>query len=70
MDAAIYGLDIAVRHRIRAGLRIFAGYRLQYYSDGAPEPDSPTSVQQPPNRSDVRNTLTLGFTLDSDLLDD
>jgi hypothetical protein len=69
VDANIYGLDLEVRHRIRAGLRVFAGYQLQYFSDGAPKPDSPASVAQPPDRSDLRHTVSLGVTLNSELLE-
>ncbi len=70
VEANIYGLDLELRHRIREGLRVFAGYRLQYFSDGAPKPGSPSSVRQPPDRSDVRHTVSFGITLNGDLLAD
>ncbi len=68
VDAEIHGLDMEIRHQLRAGLRVFAGYRLQYYRDGATKPNSPSSSQQPPSRSDTRHTMTLGITLNSELL--
>jgi hypothetical protein len=68
VDADIHGLDIEVRHQLRAGLRFFAGYRLQYYRDGAPKPNSPSSSQQPDSRRDTRHTFTLGITLNNELL--
>ena len=67
VDAEINALDIELRHQIREGLRVFAGYRFQHFSDGAPKPDSPTSVTQPPDRSDIRHTVSLGITLNSEL---
>jgi hypothetical protein len=68
VDADIHGLDMEVRHQIRAGMRVFAGYRLQYYRDGSPKPNSPSSSQQPESRRDTRHTFTLGITLNSELL--
>jgi hypothetical protein len=69
VDADIHTLDLELRHRVRDGLRVFAGYRLQYYSDGAPKPASLGSAIRPPDRSDVRHTVSLGVTLTSDLLE-
>ena len=68
VEADIHGLDVEIRHQLRAGLRLFAGYRLQHYSDGAPRPSSPSSARRPPDRSDVRHTVSFGFSLDSELL--
>lgn len=68
VDADIHGVNLELRHRIRDGLRIFAGYRFQYFSDGAPQPSSLGSVRSPPDRSDIRHTVTLGVSLNGDLL--
>jgi hypothetical protein len=68
VDADIHGLDFEIRHQLRAGLRAFAGYRLQHYRDGASKPSSPSSSQQPQSRKDTRHTFTLGITLNSELL--
>jgi hypothetical protein len=68
VDADIHGLDMEVRHQIRAGMRVFAGYRLQHYRDGSPKPNSPSSSQQPESRRDTRHTFSLGITLNSELL--
>ena len=67
VDADIHALDFEVRHQVRSGMKIFAGYRLQSYSDGAPKPNSLGSSTRPPDRSDIRHTLSVGFTLNSDL---
>ena len=68
VDADIHALDFEVRHQLRSGMKIFAGYRLQSYSDGAPKPNSLGSSTRPPDRSDIRHTLSVGITLNSDLL--
>jgi hypothetical protein len=68
VDADIHTLDLELRHRVRDGLRLFVGYRLQHYSDGAPKPASPGSAIRPPDRSDVRHTVSFGVTLTSELL--
>jgi len=68
VDADIHGLDMEIRHQLRAGIRVFAGYRLQHYRDRSPKPNSPSSSQQPPSRLDTRHTITLGITLNSELL--
>jgi hypothetical protein len=69
VDANIHAVDLEVRHRIRDGMRVFAGYRLQYFSDGAPQPDSLGSVRSPPDRSDFRHTVRIGVSLNGDLLE-
>ncbi len=68
VDAKIHALDFEIRHQLRDGLKVFAGYRLQAYSDGAPKPNSLGSTRQPPSRSDYRHTVSFGFTLNSNLL--
>lgn len=68
IDSDIHGLDLEVRHTLRPGLRIFGGYRFQYYDDGAPRPNSPSNARWP-GRTDMRHGVTFGVTLNSDLLD-
>lgn len=68
VDAHIHGLDLELRHQIRKGLRVFAGYRLQLYEDGAPKPSATGSVQRPGSRTDLRHTVSVGVSLNSDLL--
>ena len=67
VDGDIHGLDVEIRHQLRAGMRVFAGYRLQHYRDRSPKPSSPSSSQRPQSRLDTRHTFTLGITLNSDL---
>jgi len=69
VDADIHSIDLELRHRVQEGLRLFAGYRIQYFSDAAGQPTSVGSVRQPPDRSDLRHTVTFGVTLNGDLLD-
>jgi outer membrane receptor protein involved in Fe transport len=68
VDADIHGLDIEIRHQLGDGIKVFAGYRLQSYSDGAPKPNSLGSATRPPDRSDIRHTVSFGVTLNGDLL--
>jgi hypothetical protein len=67
VDADIHAFDLELRHQLREGLRLFAGYRIQYFSDGAPKPNSPGSSRQPPDRSDIRHTVSFGVTLNGEL---
>ncbi|MBW2426903.1 MAG: hypothetical protein JRG86_21855, partial [Deltaproteobacteria bacterium] len=67
VDADIHAFDLELRHQLREGLRLFAGYRIQYFSDGAPKPNSPDSSRQPPDRSDIRHTVSFGVTLNGEL---
>lgn len=69
VEANIHSIDLEIRHRVRDGMRLFAGYRLQVFSDGAPKPDSVGSVRRAPDRSDLRHTLTFGVSLNGDLLE-
>lgn len=69
VDAEIHSLDLELRHQVRKGLRVFAGYGVQHYADDAPKPGSPGSSLQPGDRSDFRQTVTVGVTLNSELLD-
>jgi len=68
VDANIHAVDFELRHQIRDGMRMFAGYRIQYFSDGSPRPDSLGSVRSPPDRSDFRHTVRIGVSLNGDLL--
>jgi hypothetical protein len=68
VEADIHSIDFGIRHRVREGMRFFAGYRIQYFSDGVSRPSSISSVRRPPDRSDLRHTVTVGVTLNGDLL--
>jgi len=68
VDAEIHSIDLELRHQIREGMRVFGGYRLQVYSDGASKPNSPSSSRQPGDRTDTRHTVTFGITLNGELL--
>jgi hypothetical protein len=68
VEADIHSIDLGIRHRVREGMRLFAGYRIQYFSDGVSRPSSLGSVRRPPDRSDLRHTVTFGVTLNGDLI--
>ncbi len=68
VDSDIHELDLELRHRVREGLRLFAGYRIQFFSDGARKPSSTGSVRAVPDRSDLRHTFSFGISLNGDLL--
>jgi len=63
VDARIHGLDLELRRELREGLRVFAGYRLQRFADGAPLHPSLNSAVAPFDRSATRHTLSFGVTL-------
>jgi hypothetical protein len=69
VEADIHSVELGIRHKLREGIRLFAGYRIQYFRDGVTRPSSLGSVRQPPDRSDLRHTVTVGVTLNGDLLD-
>ena len=68
VDGDIHGLDFEVGHWLMDGLRVLVGYRLQYYTDRAPVPSGTGSVVTPLNLSSYENMVTLGVTLNTDLL--
>lgn len=68
IDSDIHDVDLEVGHWLRDGLRVFAGYRLQLYDDRAPVVESVASVVTPFGPSTHQHTVTLGVTLNSDLL--
>lgn len=69
IDSDIHRLDFEVGHWVMEGLRVLVGYRLQIYDDRAPIPASIGTRVAPMDLSATRHTITLGVTLNSDLLD-
>jgi hypothetical protein len=70
IDADIHDIDLELGHWVRPGLRVMAGYGLQYYGDGSPRPASIASVVSPFDLTTLRHIVTVGVTLTSDLLED
>lgn len=70
IDADIHGLDLELRHWLRAGLRVQAGYRIQHYDDRSRLPASSGSLVQPFDLTTTRHMVTVGATLTSALLED
>jgi hypothetical protein len=68
VDQNIHGLQFEAGHRIRDGLRVLVGYRLQLLDDQAPVPSGEGSVVPPIPASMTQHTVMLGVTLSSDLL--
>jgi len=68
IDSRIHDIDLRVSHRLRAGLRVFAGYRFQLYNDDAPVLVSDDSTVAPFDPSTYQHTVTLGITLTSELI--
>jgi hypothetical protein len=69
VDARIHAVEVELRHRLRDGIRLFLGYRIQAFSDGAPRSSTTGSRRRPPDRSDLRHAVRFGVTLSGDLLD-
>ena len=67
LDSQIHAVDVELRHQLRAGLELSAGYRLQRYDDDAPVVESIASAARPFDRSTHQHTVTLGVTLTSAL---
>jgi hypothetical protein len=68
IDAGVHAVDLELRHQLRAGLRLFAGYRFQLYDDDAPRVESIASAVRPFDRSTHQHTITFGVTLTSELI--
>jgi hypothetical protein len=63
IDSDIHGFDLEVGAPLREGLRVFAGYRLQYFKEEIQVPSSVASVVRPGDRDTFQHTVTLGFSL-------
>jgi hypothetical protein len=70
VDSYTHVADFQVGHRLRDGMRVLVGYRVQYYDDNTRQPISVASSVRPFDLSNVQHTVTLGVTLTSELLDD
>ncbi len=68
IDASIHGLDLEVGRRLRSGLRVHLGYRLQLVDDDAPVRESLGSAVRPFDRSTHQHRVMVGVTLTSELL--
>jgi hypothetical protein len=68
IDSDIHGIQLEVGHWLRDGLRVRAGYRLQFLDDSSPQPSGTGSVVQPVSPSMTQHTVTIGVTLTSDLI--
>jgi outer membrane receptor protein involved in Fe transport len=67
IDSDVHGVQLEVRHWLRDGLRVQAGYRLQRFDDSSARRSGTGSVVQPIDPSQTQHTVTLGVTLNSDL---
>ena len=62
-------MDLEAGWTPKQGLRLLAGYRLQWHGDDVPAPESIASALAPVDRSTYQHTLTLGARLDASLFD-
>jgi len=69
LDSNLHSVDLEVGRWLMEGLRVRAGYRFQYYQDGATVPQSLVSAIPPFDLDATRHTVTLGVTLTSALLE-
>jgi opacity protein-like surface antigen len=65
IDSDIHGIDLEVGTWLRKGMRVLAGYRLQYYDETVDAPESIASAVSPGDRDTYQHTYTLGVTLTS-----
>jgi hypothetical protein len=68
IDSDTHVVDLEVGHWLRDGLRVTAGYRFQYHHDDEDLYSSQDSAVRPFDLNDMRHRVTLGVTLNSDLL--
>ncbi len=68
IDSDIHSVQMEVGHWLRDGLRVQVGYRVQVFDDSGARPSGSGSVVRPRSLSQTQHTVTLGVTLNSDLL--
>ena len=66
IESDTHVLDFELRHRLRDGLELLAGYRFQDHDDDGPVPESVASVVSPRTRTTDQHTVTVGVTLTSE----
>ena len=69
IDSDTHVVDLEVGHWLRDGLRVTAGYRVQYHHDDEDLYLSQDSAVRPFDLDDLRHRVTFGVTLNSDLLE-
>jgi hypothetical protein len=69
IDSDTHSVDLEVGHWLRDGLRVMAGYRLQYHHDDEDLHLSQNSAVLPFDLDDTRHRVMLGVTLNSELLE-
>ena len=62
-------LDLEAGWTPRPGLRLLAGYRLQWHGDDVAAPESIASAMMPVDRTTNQHTLTIGARLDASLFE-
>ncbi len=68
IDFDIHAIELEIGHELRTGLRVSAGYRLRIFDDQSPVTESVASAVAPFDQSYRQHTVTVAFTLTSDLL--
>jgi hypothetical protein len=69
IDSNLHAADLEIGRWLREGLRVFAGYRFEYYDDGTSRHESLGSAVRPFDLDTTRHTVSLGVTLTNALLE-
>ncbi len=69
IDSDIHGIDLEFGTWLQKGLRVVAGYRLQYFTGDVERHESVASVVMQGNRNNYQHTFTLGMTMTSEFFE-
>jgi len=69
IDSDIHTVDLEFGTWLRKGLRVLAGYRLQYFEEQVDSVESIASIVATGDRDTYQHTYTLGVTLTSDFFE-